>query len=162
VAAADRRTVRLRHLPASQRPVAVYRFYSPEWVDAFNDAVADLDVAAVDTGASLVADGGTFRVAQVVRGGPDGEVVLTMVVDEGRLTLALAGPGAGPATEPNVTIVLGYEDAAAMSRGELDPADAIRDGRVRVRGDLAVLVAAQSLLVAAAGRLEAVQEETSY
>lgn len=140
----------------------MYRFYSPEWVNAFNDAVAGLDVGAVDTGASLVADGGRFRVAQVVRGGPDGELVVTMAVDEGRLTLALAAPGAGSAMEPDVTIVLDYEDAAAMSRGELDPADAIRDGRVRVRGDLAVLVAAQSLLVAAAGLLEAIHEETSY
>ena len=140
----------------------MYRFYSPEWVDAFNEAVADLDVAAVETGASLVADGGSFRVAQVVEGGPDGELVMTMAVDGGRLTLALAAPGAGATPEPNVTIVLGYEDAAAMSRGELDPADAIRDGRVRVRGDLAVLAAAQSLLLAAAGRLEAVRAETSY
>ena len=138
----------------------MYRFFSPEWVDAFNEAVADLDVAAANTGTSLVADGGSFRVAQVVEGGPDGELVMTMAVDDGRLTLALSTPGAGPAEEPNVTIVLGYEDAAAMSRGELDPADAISDGRVR--GDLAVLVAAQSLLLAAAGRLEAVQAETSY
>lgn len=139
------------------------RFYSPEWVDAFNEAVSGLDVGAVDTGASLAADSGSFRVTQVVRGGPDGELVVTMAVDEGRLTLELGAPGAEPAPqEPNVTIVLSYADAAAMSRGQLDPADAVTEGRVRVRGDLAVLVAAQSLLVAAAERLEAVHTETSY
>ncbi len=32
------------------------------------------------------------------------------------------------------TIVLGYADALAMARGELDPADALAAGRVRVRG----------------------------
>ena len=53
----------------------------------------------------------------------------------------------------NVTIVLGYDDALAIARGELDPADALATGRVRVRGELAVLVAGQSVLNAAAALL---------
>jgi hypothetical protein len=150
------------------------RFYSPEWVDAFNEAVADLDVGSVSTGASLVADDGTFRVDQVVRGGPGGELVVTLVVDAGRLRLELDAPGPGPKErgepgrtapaprDPDVTIVLSYDDAAAMSRGELDPADAVTQGRVRVRGDLALLVAAQALLAAAGERLQAVQADTTY
>ena len=48
------------------------------------------------------------------------------------------------------TIVLGYPEALAMARGELDPADALAAGRVRVRGDLAALVAGQDVLAAAA------------
>ena len=40
-----------------------------------------------------------------------------------------------------------------MARGELDPADALAAGRVRVRGDLAALVAGQDVLAAAAARL---------
>lgn len=144
------------------------RFYSPEWVAAFNKAVSGLDVRGVDTGPSLTADSGSFRVAQVVRGGPDGELVVTMTLEDGRLALELSTPGAdlepaGPAGgEPDVTIVLSYEDAAAMSRGQLDPADAITQGRVRVRGDLAVLVAGQLLLAAAVGRLESIHAETTY
>lgn len=144
------------------------RFYSPEWVDAFNEAVSGLDLGAVDTGASLVADGGRFRLAQVVRGGPGGELVVTMAVDDGRLALELAPPGADPAAtesatpQPDVTIVLSYEDAAAMSRGDLDPAAAITEGRVRVRGDLAVLVAAQTLLVTATERLDGLRADTTY
>ena len=40
-----------------------------------------------------------------------------------------------------------------MSKGELAPAEALNTGRVRVRGDLSVLVAAQQMLNAArAGR----------
>jgi putative sterol carrier protein len=50
-------------------------------------------------------------------------------------------------------MVLRYADALAMARGELEPADALADGRVRVRGDLAVLVAGQAVLAAAAERL---------
>ena len=51
------------------------------------------------------------------------------------------------------TIVLGYAEALAMARGELDPADALAAGRVRVRGDLAALVAGQDVLAEAAARL---------
>ncbi len=59
-----------------------------------------------------------------------------------------AGTAGGTAT-----IVLGYPDALAMARGELDPADALAAGRVRVRGDLAALVAGQDVLAEAAARL---------
>ena len=45
-----------------------------------------------------------------------------------------------------MTIALAYADAAALSRGELTPADALNAGRIRVRGDLSALVAAQQLL----------------
>ena len=49
--------------------------------------------------------------------------------------------------------MLGYEDALALALGRLDPADALAAGRVRVRGDLAALVAGQEVLAAAASRL---------
>jgi putative sterol carrier protein len=49
--------------------------------------------------------------------------------------------------------VLHYNDAVAIARGELDPADALSAGRVRVRGELAVLVAGQSVFAAAAAQL---------
>jgi hypothetical protein len=135
--------------------------YSPEWVDAFNEAVADLDAAAVETGASLSADRGSFRVDQLLRGAPDGELRVTLVVEDGRLHLEVAAPGEPSGVDrADVTVSLDYSDAAAMSRGELDPADALVDGRIRVRGDLAVLVAAQALLVAASERLGGLQAET--
>jgi putative sterol carrier protein len=50
-------------------------------------------------------------------------------------------------------MVLGYAEALAMARGDLDPADALAAGRVRVRGDLAALVAGQEVLAQAAARL---------
>lgn len=135
------------------------RFYSPEWVEAFNQAVAGLEVAPQDAGVSLVADGGSFRVAQVVHGGPDGELAVALEVDGGRLRLEL---GAAGDVRGDVVVSLSYDDAAAMARGELDPGTAVAEGRVRVRGDLAVLVAAQALLVAAAGRLAGLQAGTTY
>ena len=75
-------------------------------------------------------------------------MVLTVADGRARLALDPAGEVTGTAT-----IVLGYADAAAMARGELDPGEALAAGRVRVRGDLAALVAGQDVLAAAAARL---------
>jgi putative sterol carrier protein len=97
--------------------------------------------------------------AQEVRGSPDGDIRLILRFDDGALHLELEpvdGPDPGPTgadgpgrSPPDVVIALSYEDAAAMSKGELTPADALGSGRVRVRGDLSVLVAAQRMLNAA-------------
>jgi hypothetical protein len=75
-------------------------------------------------------------------------------VAEGRAHLALVDGGA-PGTEATATIALGYADALALALGRLDPADALSQGRVRVRGDLAALVAGQQVLAVAASRLGA-------
>ena len=130
-------------------------YLSPAWVQAFNTALAGLDLtdAIAEAGAgSLTAAQGTFSVAQVVTDAPampgaSGGIVRTVLtVDDGRIMLT-ADPGEALST--NVTIVVAYVDALAIARGELDPADALAAGRVRVRGELAVLVAGQSVLNAA-------------
>ena len=136
------------------------QYLSPEWVQAFDAALGALDltdaVAAAGQG-SLVAADGVFSVAQLVQGvpadlglGPEVRVVLS--VAEGRAHLSLDDDGA-PGTEATATIALGYADALALALGRLDPADALSQGRVRVRGDLAALVAGQEVLAAAASRL---------
>jgi hypothetical protein len=134
-------------------------YLSPAWVQAFNAALAGLDltdaIAAAGAG-SLTASLGTFSVAQVVTDAPaapgaSGGVVRTVLtVDEGRITLT---PDPDDALVSNVTMVLTYADALAIARGELEPADALAAGRVRVRGELSVLVAAQSVLNAASTAL---------
>jgi hypothetical protein len=152
------------------------RYLSPDWVQSFDAALGALDlsdaVAAAGAG-SLAAADGAFSVVQIVTGVPaesGGEVVGDAVVgdavvgdaavtDEVRVVLTIDGGRARLALDPSgavagtATIVLGYPDALAMARGELDPADALAAGRVRVRGDLAALVAGQDVLAAAATRL---------
>jgi hypothetical protein len=139
------------------------RYLSPEWVASFDAALGALDLsdAIASAGAgSLAAADGAFSVAQVVTGVPgaggvDGtdsgeEVRVVLTVADGRAHLELDPEGRVGGT---ATIVLGYSDALSMARGELDPADALAAGRVRVRGDLAALVAGQDVLAAAAARL---------
>ena len=121
--------------------------------------------------AGLVAQSGRFVVAEEVRGAPDGDVTLLLTVDEGRVRLALA-PGAtreqaggiGDMLDrmPDVTIALSYEDAVAMAKGELTPGEALNAGRVRVRGDLAVLVAGQQVLAEARHSTGTLAAETTY
>ena len=131
------------------------RYLSPEWVESFDAALSALDlteaVAAAGTGSLLAADG-AFTVAQVVDGGPQDTVRTVLTIAEGHAHLALDPDGAA-SDAADVTMVLGYEDALAMAQGALEPADALAAGRVRVRGDLAALVAAQSVLQAASAML---------
>ena len=180
------------------------RFLSPEWVEAFNAALRDVEpgsgeapgpagsagsldaagpagslVAATDTSGSLVAAGGRYRIAQVVLDPPADlapgvgvetprgvtvEVQTVLVVEDGRASLLLgsASGSGGDEGEPDVTVVLSYGDAAALSRGELDPINMLAAGRVRIRGDLSVLVAGQALLAAAAARLAGLHAVTTY
>lgn len=141
------------------------RYLSPAWVESFDAALGVLDlsdaIAEAGTG-SLAAADGRFSVVQVVTAVPEevqaggGDVHLVLTVAEGRARLALDRAGTAGGT---ATIVLGYPDALAMARGELDPADALAAGRVRVRGDLAALVAGQDVLATAAARLGTAFEE---
>ncbi len=75
--------------------------------------------------------------------------------------LAPAGRPA-PVDDVEVTIAIGYPDAVALSRGELSPAEALAAGRIRVRGDLSVLVAGQEMLAAAREHTRTVDAETTY
>jgi putative sterol carrier protein len=63
---------------------------------------------------------------------------------------------------PTVTIAVSYADAAALSRGELTPAEALNAGRIRVRGDLSALVAGQEMLVAARSATAGLAASTTY
>ncbi len=147
------------------------RYLSPEWVRSFDEMLSALDLSAAiaeAAGTSLAAGDGEFAVAQVVTDAPadlgraDGAaadavdqpvphtVRTVLTVSNGRARLVLDPEGS---LETDVTLVVGYAEASAMALGELEPADALADGRVRVRGDLAALVAAQAVLASAAERL---------
>ncbi|HUC04061.1 MAG TPA: SCP2 sterol-binding domain-containing protein [Acidimicrobiales bacterium] len=134
------------------------RYLSPEWIEAFDAALSGLDlsdaVAAAAAG-SIVAGLGSFSVAQIVTGVPaevasGGNVRTVLRVGDGRASFRADPEEHVPA---DVTIVLSYPDARALAQGRLEPADALARGRVRVRGDLAVLVAGQEVLASAAALL---------
>jgi len=139
----------------------VPRFLTPEWVAEFNGALEGVVLPAPGPDAGLAASDGRFVVAEEIRGTPDGDVRLVLRTAAGALSLEV-----GPLTEgddpADVTIALGYEDAAALSAGTLSPGEALTGGRIRVRGDLSVLTAGQELLSAAREHTRAVDAGTTY
>jgi hypothetical protein len=138
----------------------VARFLSADWVDEFNSALAGVDLTGAAGDVSTTASARPFTVAQHIADGPDGPIETLLRVDRD-VTMALAGPASdGP--PPDVTISLHYEDAVALSRGQLDPATALGAGRIRVRGDLSVLTAGQAVLAAARPHLAALGAATTY
>jgi putative sterol carrier protein len=149
---------------------AVARFLSPSWIEEFNSALDGVAVPGPGPDSGLAAIGGRFTVVQEIKGTPDGDVRLVLGVDGGSLRLGLEPSGGVTANredgsqdaDPDVSIAVSYEDAAAMSRGDLAPAEALNAGRIRVRGDLSVLVAAQQMLVAARGATQALVSSTTY
>lgn len=124
------------------------RFLSPAWIEEWNVALASVPLPGPGPDAGLAATDGNVTVVQEVHGSPDGDVRLIMRIHDGSVRLQLDdGRGdSGPGATADVTIVLAYDDAAAMSRGELSPAQALTAGRIRVRGDLSALSATQQLL----------------
>lgn len=87
--------------------------------------------------------------------------MLRLVVTEGgspetgsgawRVDLVL-GPGDIPA-EPTTTVYVSAADAEAMQRGELDPMQAFMAGRIRVEGDMTLMLQMQAAQLQAAGGL---------
>ena len=146
------------------------RFLSPPWAEEFNAALEGAAIPGPDPDAGLAAVDGTFTVVQEVRGAPDGDVRVILRVADGSLRLQLERVGDGGAgtdagaddVSPDVTILISYDDAVAMSKGELAVAEALNAGRIRVRGDLSVLVAAQKMLMAARSTTRDLVASTTY
>lgn len=148
------------------------RFLTAAWVEAFNAALAGVQLPAPGPDAGLAAADGSFTVAQEVRGTPDGDVRLFLHTADGTLELRLEplapdpalpnAEAAGPIGVADVTIALGYADAADLARGELSPAEALNAGRIRVRGDLSVLAAGQELLLAARAHTRDLDAATTF
>lgn len=59
------------------------------------------------------------------------------------------GPGPIPA-EPRTKIVLSEDDARAMQEGSLDPMQAFMGGKIKVMGDMALMMQMQAISMAAA------------
>ena len=68
------------------------------------------------------------------------------ITDDGRLTF-----GQGAAHDPDAIITCDLEAFQAIGLGELDPAEALADGRSTVQGDLEAAMRAAEILTLPAG-----------
>ncbi len=81
--------------------------------------------------------GATARMQYVVTGGPDGDVKYYWVLENGKLLES----NLGELTDAEVTLTESYDDAMRIQKGELDPNAAFMQGRVKVTGNMAKLMA---------------------
>lgn len=122
--------------------------YSPEWIDAFNVAVADL-VVEFSEGSDASLRSRPVRLRQEILDSPEGTFFVTLSVTDGHLAIARDTSG----TPGDVTLHINYDDAVALHKGEINPTELLASGRLRVRGDLSILSDIQGSMVKAAGSL---------
>ncbi|MDP8975220.1 MAG: SCP2 sterol-binding domain-containing protein [Actinomycetota bacterium] len=81
--------------------------------------------------------GASARMQYVVTGGPDGEVRYYWILENGKLLDSQLGD----LGEAEVTLTTNYDDAMKVQQGELDANAAFMQGRVKVTGNMAKLMA---------------------
>jgi hypothetical protein len=105
-----------------------------EWAEAVRAGFDGLDGPDALTGSVRVD----------VTGGPDGDLSMYADFDRGHLTGAGAGSGAGTGTGvgsgPAATLSLTAADAWAVLAGDLDPSVAFMQGRMKVTGDMGLVL----------------------
>ncbi|MDP9452840.1 MAG: SCP2 sterol-binding domain-containing protein [Actinomycetota bacterium] len=127
------------------------RFLSPDWIaEASATAAASDELAAPTAGVTLV-------VQQVVTGGPDGEVRYVVTIDDGHVALR-----AGEDGEADVTFTLDWDTAVAMATGGIGGQEAFTSGRLRMRGDVGVLLRHGPTLAGLSTVFAGLRERTTY
>jgi len=105
----------------------VAKWLSQEWLD-------ESTRLAVDQPERL---GASARLQYVITGGPDGDVSYYWIVTDGHLVENRLGT----LDDSDVILHESYEDAMAMQKGELDANAAFMQGKIKVSGDVAQLMA---------------------
>ena len=114
-------------------------FLSPEWFDSLNAALEGAGPVPLEDGARAI------RVVLEFPAAPSSvphAVTFTIGADGASLA-----PGDHLATD--ALMRLSYADALALTNGEFDSATALREGRVKVRGDVNAIVPLLSWLQSA-------------
>lgn len=127
------------------------RYTSPEWIAAAGRALADdagLKEATVDV---------RLTIDQVVTDGPSGTARWHVSIDHGRVELA-----EGPAPHADLRFTTDYATAAAIASGSLAAQRAFAEGRLRVGGDVSLLVAHHRTLASLDDALAGVRADTEY
>ena len=122
------------------------------------DWLAQLTAAAKsDDGLRAAAAGVSLTVQQIVNGGPDGETAWYVRFKDSEIDVV-----AGRADDPDVVIHESLETATRVSRGELRPAEAFASGRLKISGQIGLLVRHNDVFARLRDALAPVHLETTY
>jgi putative sterol carrier protein len=123
------------------------KYLSPEWIDAYNAAVAADD-------AVRKALKGKSAVIQMVVDAPAGEVRYALRIADGTASASL-----GDAGDAEVTIRQSYETSAQVNKGELEGAKAFTQGKVKITGKMIKMMQLQRPLAEVQRALNTIDTE---
>jgi hypothetical protein len=135
----------------------VVRFLSPEWIVAFDEAVAAVDLAPPAEDSALAVRQGMYATGLIAHDDGDRSVSVTLEISQGRMTMR-----AGATPEAAVTLRVGWAEAASFLAGAWSPTPALAAGRAQIRGDLSVLGATGIALQVLQPSLARLQADTEY
>jgi alkyl sulfatase BDS1-like metallo-beta-lactamase superfamily hydrolase len=98
-----------------------------EWLDQTRELAADQPERP----------GASARMQYVVTGGPDGDISYYWILENGKLLESKLGT----LDDAEVTLTQSYDDSVKVQKGELDANAAFMQGRVKVTGNMAKLMA---------------------
>jgi putative sterol carrier protein len=110
------------------------KFLSPEWADALKAELNGNDEFR------KAASGHQAKIQQVITTG-DGITHYWITIADGRIDL-----GVGDVEGEDATITQSYEAAAALARGELSPVTAFMTGRLKITGNMGMILGLQGAL----------------
>jgi putative sterol carrier protein len=126
-------------------------FLSAEWVDELAAAARD------DPELREAVAGASFAVQQVVTGASDGDAAWYVRFSGGAVEV-----GSGRTPDPDVMITESLETATALRRGRITPAEAFSAGRLRLGGQVGLLVRHQRAFDRLKAVVASVHARTTY
>ena len=127
------------------------KYLSREWIDELDRAAQATDLV------QAAAPDLVFVIEHEVTGLPQGTVRYHIVFDRGTARLC-----AGAAALADACVTEDHETAVAVSSGAINAQSAFMSGRLRVRGDMEKLIAAQPAIEALDAALERARASTTY
>ncbi len=103
------------------------KWLTQEWMDAQTELAKDQPERP----------GASARMQYVLTGGPEGDVKFYWVLEDGRILENRLGT----LDDAELTLTQSYEDAKKVQQGDLDAQAAFMQGRVKVEGNMAKLMA---------------------
>jgi putative sterol carrier protein len=123
------------------------KFLSEEWAEALKAALNE------DEAFRAAAGSVSARIQQVISQ-DDGETRYWIVIGDGAIDM-----GIGDLDPVDATISQSYETAAALSRGELNAVTAFMTGKIKVAGNMGLLLSLQGALTRLPPAMSSIQTE---